>query len=149
MRNSKSLDPIARVAQQRERDAVLQLGHSMRQTEQHQRQLDELTSYWKQYMQKFQMDGKVGFSPVKMHDYQLFLSRLDSAITQQTQLVASSEEDCQQSQSDWHDALGYSRMIDKVVGSRRLFEAQQRKDREQRESDDRPKTLPPGRMAFT
>jgi len=139
MKASRRLGPIARVARQRERDAARQLGDTVRQVELEQKQLDDLFAYREQYIANFQIAGKAGLSVVQLRDYQLFLQRLEDVITQQKKKVLACHENCAQSQENWRDKYGNSKMINKVVEKRRDIEDKEQNSREQREQDDRAK----------
>ena len=138
MRSSRRLQPVANLAKQGERSAARQHGDVLREFQQQQQQLEELIKYRNQYVEQFQQAGKAGLSIVQVRDYQLFLSRLDQAIAQQRQLVQQHQAASQQTQSNWMDKRGKSKMIDKVVENRELAEKQALEKREQREQEDRP-----------
>ncbi len=138
MRSSRRLQPVANLAKQSERSAARQHGDVLREFQQQQQQLEELIKYRNQYVEQFQQAGKAGLSIVQVRDYQLFLSRLDQAIAQQRQLVQQHQAASQQTQSNWMDKRGKSKMIDKVVENRELAEKQALEKREQRELEDRP-----------
>jgi len=139
MKRSRRLGPVAMVARQRERNAARQLGDSLRHVEQQQKQLDDLIGYRDQYVAGFQAAGKAGLTAVQLRDYQLFLSRLDTAIMQQQMQLAASRQNCEQSQAEWQNKHGHSKMIDKVVENRQQDENRKLDEQEQREQDDRPK----------
>ena len=138
MKSSRRLGPVARLARQHERNAARQLGGSLQRAEQQQKQLDDLIDYRDQYVADFQAAGKEGLTAIQLRDYQLFLSRLDAAIRQQQQNLAASQQNCEQSQAEWHDKRGHSKMIDKVVENRKMAEERKLNEQEQREQDDRP-----------
>ena len=140
MKGSRRLRPVARFARQQERDAARQLGDRLHHVEQQQKQLDNLLHYRDQYVANFQSAGQQGLSAVQLRDYQLFLSRLDGAILQQRKLLAESRRQCEQSQAEWRHRHGHSKMIDKVVETRKAAEHREQNAREQREQDDRPMT---------
>jgi len=139
MKSSRRLGPVAKLAKQRERNAASHLGDSLRQADLQQKQLDDLINYRDEYVAGFKAAGKAGLSSVQLRDYQVFLSRLDSAILQQQQKLAASRQNCQQSQAQWQDEHGHSKMIDKAVEKRRQAENRRQDELEQREQDDRPR----------
>ena len=139
MKRSRRLGPVARVARQNERNAARQLGDSLHNAEQQQKQLNDLIDYRDQYVADFKTAGKQGLTAIQLRDYQLFLSRLDAAIMQQQQKLAASHQDCKQSQAAWQHRHGHSKMIDKVVENRKMAEKRKLNEQEQREQDDRPK----------
>ena len=139
MKSSRRLGSVAKLAKQRERNAASHLGDSLRQADLQQKQLDDLINYRDEYIAGFKAAGKAGLSSVQLRDYQVFLSRLESAILQQQQKLVSSRQNCQQSQAEWQDEHGHSKMIDKVVENRRQAENRRQDELEQREQDDRPR----------
>lgn len=139
MKSSRRLGPVAKLAKQRERNAASHLGDSLRQADLQQKQLDDLINYRDEYVAGFKAAGKAGLSSVQLRDYQVFLSRLDSAILQQQQKLVASRQNCQQSQAKWQDEHGNSKMIDKAVEKRRQAENRRQDELEQREQDDRPR----------
>ena len=96
MKSSRRLGPIAKLAKQRERTAASHLGDSLRQADLQQKQLDDLIHYRDEYVAGFKAAGKAGLSSVQLRDYQLFLSRLESAIQQQQQPAPRSWPVCLQ-----------------------------------------------------
>lgn len=136
MRNSKKLQPIADIARQKERRSARRHGDIMREFQQQQHQLDELIQYRNQYIEQFQNTAKDGLPIGKMREFQSFLARLTQAISAQRQQVELKQEVCDQSQSDWKDKRGRSKMMNKVVEKSQLEEKQTAAKREQRELDD-------------
>ncbi len=139
MKSSRRLGPVAKLARQQERNAASHLGDTIRLAEQQQKQLDDLINYRDEYAAGYRQAGKAGLSCVQLRDYQLFLSRLDTAILQLQQQLVSSRQNCEQSQVEWQDKHGHSKMIDKVVEKRRQEENRRQDELEQREQDDRPR----------
>jgi len=137
VKSSRRLGPVAKLARQRERNAARHLGDTMRQLEHQQKQLEDLISYRDEYVAGFEQAGKAGLSSVQLRDYQVFLSRLDTAILQQQQQLLACRQKCEQSQAEWQDKHGRSKMIDKVVENRRQTENRRQDELEQREQDDR------------
>ena len=138
MSNSNQLQPVANLARHNERSAARRHGDVQREFRQQQAQLEELIRYRNQYVENFQQAGKTGLSIVQLRDYQLFLARLDQAIAQQRQQVQQHHAETRQSQANWIDKRGKSKMLDKVVAGRVQQEQQAAEKREQRELEDRP-----------
>jgi len=136
VKSSKKLRPVMKVAEQREQNAACQLGGSVRQLEFQQKQLDELIAYRARSEQYYLEATQTGLSVAQVWDYQIFLARLDNAITQQRQVVKGSSQHKEASQANWQGARGHSKMINKVVETRQQAERQRINSREQRESDD-------------
>lgn len=140
MRNSRRLQPVANLARQNERGAARKHGDVLREFQKQQQQLDELIRYRNQYVENFQQAGKAGLSIVQLRDYQLFLGRLDQAIAQQRQQVQHGQQASLQSQANWLNKRGHSKMLDKVVANRAEEEQRAIDRREQRELEDRPQS---------
>jgi flagellar FliJ protein len=137
MKNSQRMQPVARVAQSRERDAARRMGKDMQQVEQQQQQLDQLIAYRDQYMEGYQAAGQAGFTVAQMREYQLFISRLNDAIAQQRQQVIACRRTSEKSSTSWRDSRSHSKKIDKVVEQRLYTEQCEQRGSEQREQDDR------------
>ncbi len=138
MQNSKTLKPIANLANLSERSAAKVHGSVLRELQKQKNQLNELTNYRDQYLNAFKTAGKSGLSAVQMQDYRLFLQRLDNAILQQQEQVENGKQNTQLSQKKWMDKRNKSKMINKVVENRQQVENKIAEQREQRELEDRP-----------
>ena len=137
MKSPHQLHSIAKVSQQRERNAARHMGKAMGQVQQQQKQLDDLVAYRQQYIDDFNSTAKTGLPVVQLRDYQVFIQRLDIIITQQQEKILASHKDCSQSKANWKDKHNRSKMIDKVIEKRQDIETQKQNVREQREQDDR------------
>jgi flagellar protein FliJ len=137
MRNSQRMQPVAKIAQSRERDAARRMGKDMQMLEQQQQQLDQLITYRDQYLQSYQNAGKAGITATQMREYQLFISRLNDAIVQQRQQLIACRQTSEKSSSSWRDSRTHSKKIDKIVEQRRHNEEREKRGREQSEQDDR------------
>jgi len=137
MKSPHQLHSVAKVSQQRERNAARHMGNTMRQVQQHQKQLDDLVGYRQQYINDFNATAKTGLPVAQLRDYQVFLQRLDVAIAQQQEKTLASHKNCSQSKTNWKDKYDRSKMIDKVIEKRQDIENQKQNVREQREQDDR------------
>lgn len=138
MNRSTKLEPIAKINKQQERNAGRQHGETIRQSELQQKQLDELIIYRNHYAKSFQSASKAGLSVVQMQEYNLFIKRLDDAITMQKQQVNIGQNQCESSQKEWMNKRNKCQMIDKVIESRQQVEQQETKKREQKEQENLP-----------
>ena len=137
MKNSEKLKPVANLAKQKEHSAARLHGSALRECQQQQQQLDELSNYRNQYIASFQKTVSAGMPIGQMRDYQLFISRLDQAIAQQSELVMQCQGVSENSQANLKDKQGRRKMINKVVASRKKKNDLVAERREQRESEDR------------
>lgn len=142
MKRSQRLEPVVRVAENREQQAARSLGDSQSALNQAQQRLDELENYRKEYIQRFHTNGATGMSAVQMGDYRLFLSNLSRAIEQQIGLVKQAVATVEQQRQQWFARRGKVKMLGNVV-SRFQTEEQRVADRkEQLEQDERAQRMP-------
>jgi len=137
MKNSRGLKPVASIAKAHERNAARLMGEMLSQAEAQKLQLETLMTYRKDYIDNFSNVSRVGLSAIQMQDYQVFISRLDTAIDQQKEQVVQSRRECEQSRDYWRSKYNHSEMISKVVESRVLQEEKIKNSKEQKEADDR------------
>ena len=138
MNSSTKLKPVAKIRKQQEKNAARLHGDMLRQAGKLQKQLDELIDYRDQYLKSFHLAAQSGLSAVQMQDYRLFINRLDVAIKQQQQSVASGRKNCEKSHENLIDKRSKSKIIEKVVESRQQLENEMIKKHEQRELEDLP-----------
>jgi flagellar FliJ protein len=131
------MQPVAKIAQSKEREAARRMGKDMHRVEQQQTQLDQLIAFRDQYLQDYQSAGEAGFTVTQMREYQLFISRLNDAIVQQQQQLIACLQSSEKSSSSWRDSRSHSKKIDKIVEQRKFNEERENRGREQREQDDR------------
>jgi len=137
MKRSQRLEPVVKVAENREQQAARDLGDSQLAFTQAEQRLDELKNYREEYIQRFHTNGAVGMSAVQMGDYRLFLSNLSRAIEQQVELVKQAASVVEQQREQWFTRRGKVKMLDNVV-SRFQADEQRIVDRkEQLEQDER------------
>ncbi len=142
MKRSQRLEPVVRVAENREQQAARSLGDSQLALNQAQQRLDELENYRKEYIQRFHTTGATGMSAVQMGDYRLFLSNLSRAIEQQIGLVKQAVVTVEKQRQQWFARRGKVKMLGNVV-SRFQTEEQRVADRkEQLEQDERAQRMP-------
>jgi len=142
MKRSRRLEPVVKVAENREQQAARSLGDAQSALNQAQQRLDELENYRKEYIQRFHTTGAVGMSAVQMGDYRLFLSNLSRAIEQQAGLVKQAAAAVEQQRQQWFARRGKVKMLGNVV-SRFQTEEQRVADRkEQLEQDERSQCMP-------
>ncbi|MBI2380942.1 MAG: flagellar export protein FliJ [Gammaproteobacteria bacterium] len=135
---SKRMQPVSRIADQRERKAAQAFGDA-RQAASHQEQrLNELRSYRQEYVERFEAQGRSGLSGAQVRDYQRFIDQLDRAIAQQEDALRKARESLQGSKQEWLNKNTKATAIRNVVGRFRRNEAHQGERAEQKEVDNRP-----------
>jgi flagellar FliJ protein len=137
MTRSKRMQPVQRLAQNREQQAVRRLGESQQHLQSQQNKLEELRAYRDQYARDFETSGGGGLDAARVQDYRVFLNRLNEAIRQQEAVIAESRVRHEESRQRWVESRSENQAIDKLVDRYRLEESKQRERREQKEQDDR------------
>lgn len=137
MSPSKRLKPVQQVADSREKAAAKQFGDSQRSLNGHKGKLDELRQYHHEYMERFQKAMQNGISSAQLQEYRAFIAKLNEAIRQQEQVVASSQQDRSSKQNNWQKKHTRVMALGKVVERYKKEEAKTADKKEQSEADER------------
>ncbi len=137
MTRSKRMQPVQRVAQNREQSAVQKLGRSQQNLDAQRARLEELRAYRDQYARDFEFSGGTGLDAARIQDYRVFLNRLSEAICQQEALLEQCSSQHELTRQQWIETRTHSQAIDKVVHRYRREEHRQQDRREQKEQDER------------
>lgn len=144
MTKSKRMEPVARVAEQRERKAAVEMAEFRRFLEGQQAKLDDLNNYRAEYARTFEQAGRGGMDAARMADYRRILARLSDAIIYQEQRLASLQGEYEQVRRRWTDTRTRTAALDKVMERYREEERRDGDRREQGESDERAQLIGPG-----
>jgi len=142
MKRSQRLEPVVKVAQNREQQAARALGDSQQALSQAEQRLDELKNYREEYVRRFHASGAAGMSAVQMGDYRLFLSNLSRAIEQQVELVQQAVAAVEQQRQQWFSRRGKVKMLGNVVSRFQTDERRVVDRKEQLEQDERSQRMP-------
>ena len=134
---SDRFKPIQKVVSQKERKAAAALGESLKQREAAKQRLDELRQYLAEYLGRFEHNARSGLSSSQVMEYQVFISKLETAIAQQEQVVAESEQHCDSSKQHWRGRYSKSKAMDKAIDRMKVKEQKDLDRREQAEADER------------
>jgi flagellar FliJ protein len=147
IKRSKRLEPVVKVAENREQQAARALGDAQSALAQAEQRLQELKTYREEYIERFHANGAQGMSAVQMGDYRLFLSKLARAIEQQAELVQQAAAVVEQQRQKWFNRRGKVKMLDNVVSRYQADEQRVLDRKEQLEQDERAQHLgkPPSR----
>ena len=137
MTKSKRMQPVVRVADQRERQAAVEMAEFRRFLDAQQAKLDELNNYRNDYARHFEQAGRGGMDAARMADYRRILARLNDAIVYQEQRLASLYNEYEQVRRRWTDTRTRAAALDKVMERYREEERREGDRREQGESDER------------
>lgn len=134
---SKRFKPIQKIASHNERKAAAALGESLRQREAARAQLDDLRRYHAEYLERFAGATQAGLSSRQILEYQVFITKLETAIAQQEEIVNQSQQVCDSSKAQWRGRYTKSKAMENVVGRMQKAERKDVNRREQSEADDR------------
>jgi flagellar protein FliJ len=137
MTKSKRMQPVARVADQRERQAAVEMAEFRRFLDAQQAKLDELNTYRNDYARHFEQAGRGGMDAARMADYRRILARLNDAIAYQEKRLISLHSDYEQVRRRWTDTRTRAAALDKVMERYRSDERRAEDRREQGELDER------------
>lgn len=133
---SDRFKPIQKIALHKERKAAAALGESLKTREAAMQRLDELRQYLAEYQERFATAAKNGLSSSQILEYQVFISKLETAIAQQEGSVARTQKNCDSSKADWRGRYTKSKAMDNAVG--RMIDEERKSDdrKEQSDSDE-------------
>ena len=137
MTRSERLNPVKKIAENKERDAARYMGECLRELAEHKKRLDELSLYRDEYSRKYTAVGKVGIGVTQLNDYRRFINQLNEAIIHQRKKISDMEHEYQQRKTDWSGAHTRTKVLDKVASRYRSEEDKQADRREQKVMDEK------------
>jgi flagellar protein FliJ len=96
-----TLQPLMNLAQHQSDAATRKLGQLNRQQQDAQGKLDSLKQYRKDYQARLQEASQSGMGPTELRNFQVFINKLDEAISQQQQIVQRSKASTQQGKGEF------------------------------------------------
>ncbi len=116
--------------------AAQELGKSIRIAEETDKKLALLVQYRDEYSARLQMNQAEGLSIEGYRNFQIFLEKLEQAITGQRQIVLESKRRVEGCQKAWQ-AAEHKKMSYDTLADRKQKEAQRKESRrEQKETDE-------------
>jgi flagellar FliJ protein len=137
MTRSERMAPVQRVFGETEKTRARELGDAQRRLADAEARLAELATYRGEYQGAFRKRAEDGTSIRALRDFQAFLSRLDDALRQQEQIVATAREHTAGSQRNWQGAARQVKAVASVVGRWQSAEAKAGERRDQKDTDER------------
>lgn len=137
MNRSKRMEPVLKIAENRERVSAQRLNEGQKLLGIQENKLLELQEYRDEYTQRFQVNSKQGMNTVRMQDYRIFLYKLNQAIEEQIGVIQKTREDCNNSRKQWQVVHGRTKSMDQLIDR---FKDQERavvERAEQKENDER------------
>lgn len=136
MNASDRFKPVLKVAANREASAARKFGQSRRQQLQEEQKLSELRDYHAEYLHRFRESASIGISASQLLEYQAFLKKLETAITEQEEAVRRSRVNCQQHKQRWTEKHIRTQSMDAALERLRASEARERESLDQKLSDE-------------
>jgi flagellar FliJ protein len=115
MNGSKRLKPIKKLADNKEKVAAQTLGNSVEQRKLQLDKMNQLINYRVEYIESMTNKGQQGISGDQLHQYYAFLTKLDTAIAHQKQVVEQSEITVSRNQSTWKSDNSRANVLSKVI----------------------------------
>jgi len=95
------LNTLLELARESADEAARALGHCNRQREDAARQLTMLHDYRQDYLEKLQAAMQAGLPATDCRNYQRFITTLDAAIAQQTQVLSEADQQLAAGRGHW------------------------------------------------
>ncbi|MEW8663729.1 MAG: flagellar export protein FliJ [Candidatus Thiodiazotropha sp.] len=137
MSPSKRLKPVQRFAHSKEQKAARIMGQARKNLRQEEAKLEQLKQYHQEYLERFKQMAGEGMSATQLQEYRAFLAKLDEAIDQQQEVVATSIDNHTSSKRVWKKNHSRSQALNMAVDRFREQEQKIADRREQKESDER------------
>lgn len=137
MKRSKRLQTIVDIKARQEQLALDILGQTQRQKNEVQKQVDGLTSYRSDYVDKCNAFARNGVQVSRLIEFRGFIDKLDVAIAGQERQLQRIEQDVQLKKQVWEFTHRSTQTIQKVRESALKVEKKIEDKREQFEQDER------------
>ncbi len=137
MKKSQRIQVIVDLKVDQEQKALQALGEVQRQHQEILDQIEHLTNYRQEYLEKFSSLGNVGMNIHQLQEFRAFVHKLDIAITGQKQSLQSVADELMRKQKIWLQANQKTQSLQKVQNSALKTEQAQVEKQEQKEQDER------------
>ncbi|MDX2424863.1 MAG: flagellar export protein FliJ [Cycloclasticus sp.] len=138
LKKSKRLEPVKKIAENKEAAAAVKVAKSVLEKEASVDQLEKLRGYREDYIVQFKTKGQSGMSASRLQDYQAFVHKLDSAIEEQIRAVQGKHKQVDEHQQSFQKTNSQKKAVEKLIDKRVKQETIVEQRQEQNEADDRP-----------
>ncbi|PWK49156.1 flagellar export protein FliJ [Pleionea mediterranea] len=111
--SSQRIEPVKKVAEQREKKAADTLSRAQNVYGEAQSKLHELVQYRSDYMSEFQFRAQRGMSGSQLQHYKSFLLQLDKAIETQKQQIELLQGEVNKQRSQWQSRSQRTQAVSK------------------------------------
>lgn len=136
MKRSERFDKIASINVGYENLAGASLASTRDQYRKQENQLEQLKIYKEEYQQQLKTRLETTISANEIRDYQYFFSSLDTAISQQAEIVRESAAQVEKSKNHWLDKKREVAKISRVAENLRSEETDAQQKNEQKITDE-------------
>jgi flagellar protein FliJ len=142
MTRSERMAPVQKVFGKTERARARELGEAQQRLADAEARLGDLRAYQSEYLSAFRDRAGSGYPVTALRDFQAFLAKLEEALRQQEQVVATAREQAAGSKLNWQGAARQVKAVDSVVDRWQAVEARAGERREQKDMDERAQRTP-------
>lgn len=136
MATSSALDTLIELATKETDEAAKRLGKCMKAAEESEQKLALLAQYRDDYAARFQQNLSTGLSALGYQNYQLFLGKLEQAISSQQLVVRDAHLRVERERSAWQASerkrMSYGTLANRAEKARQL----QENKRDQKQTDE-------------
>jgi flagellar FliJ protein len=136
MATSSAIDTLIELAVKETDEAARRLGHAIRSCEEVEEKMTLLLKYRDDYAQRFQQSLSAGLNAMGYRNFQLFIDKLDGAITSQQLVVLDAKHRIERERGAWQ-ASERKRMSYGTLAQRAVKEEQRKEaKRDQKATDE-------------
>lgn len=136
MATSSALDTLIELASKESDEAAKRLGHCMKAAEDSEQKLALLMQYRDDYATRFQQNLANGLTAMGYRNFQLFLDKLENAISSQQLVVRDAHIHVELERSAWQASerkrMSYGTLANRALKARQLAENK----RDQKQTDE-------------
>ncbi len=137
MKKSQRIQVIVDLKADQEQKALQALGEVQRKHQEILNQIEHLSNYRQEYLEKFSTLGDTGMNIHQLQEFRAFVQKLDVAIAGQKQSLQSVAEELTRKRKVWLQANQKTQSLQKVQDSALQVEQAQAEKHEQKEQDER------------
>jgi flagellar FliJ protein len=141
MKKTERIGMVRRVVDDIERRKAEALAACEKSVVAAQSKLDELEAYRAAYVRDFAQRAESGMSGARVREYQVFLSRLDEALRQQSQILTQARLQRGAELESWRNAARRASAVGNLATHWQAEERQVAERIEQKETDERSQQL--------
>ncbi|WP_353154004.1 flagellar export protein FliJ [Herminiimonas fonticola] len=136
MATSSALDTLIELATKESDEAAKRLGHCMKAAEDSEQKLALLMQYRDDYAARFQQNLTSGLTAMGYRNFQLFMDKLENAISSQQLVVRDAHIHVERERSAWQASerkrMSYGTLANRALKTRQLAENK----RDQKQTDE-------------